>query len=144
MATDFAGTAVGTSGLVLVGLVSGADLLTATIDVLSIHLAVYEGAMSVAVFTAFVLVTGASVLRGVRRDEPYSRLADGPAIDAIVPAYRDAAVVEGCVESLLDSYYGSVGVTVVAEPDDPQPPTGGPAPPSSSFPSSTSATASSR
>ena len=116
--TEFAGTAVGTSGLVLVGLVSGADLLTVTIDVLSVHLAVFEGAVSVGVFTAFVLVTGAYVLRGVWRDEPDARLADGPKIDAIVPAYRDAAVVEGCVESLLDSDYGSVGVTVVVEPDD--------------------------
>ena len=116
--TEFAGTAVGTSGLVLVGLVTGADLLTVTIDVLSVHLAVFEGAVSVGVFTAFVLVTGIYVLRGVWRDEPDARLADGPKIDAIVPAYRDAAVVEGCVESLLDSDYGSVGVTVVVEPDD--------------------------
>ena len=89
---------------------------------LSVHLAVYEGAMSVAVFTAFVLVTGAYVLRGVWRDEPDLRLADGPAIDAVVPAYRDAAVIEGCVESLLDSDYGSVVVTVVVEPDDPPTP----------------------
>jgi hypothetical protein len=118
--TEFAGTAVGTSGLVLVGLVTGADLLTVTIDVLSVHLAVFEGAVSVGVFTAFVLVTGTYVLRGVWRDEPDARLADGPEIDAIVPAYRDAAVVEGCVESLLDSDYGSVVVTVVVEPDDPR------------------------
>lgn len=118
--TELAGTAVGTSGLVLVGLVTGADLLTVTIDVLSVHLAVFEGAVSVGVFTAFVLVTGAYVLRGVWRDEPDARLADGPAIDAVVPAYRDAAVIEGCVESLLDSDYGSVGVTVVVEPDDPR------------------------
>ena len=118
--TEFAGTAVGTSGLVLVGLVTGADLLTVTIDVLSVHLAVFEGAVSVAVFTAFVLVTGAYFLRGVWRDEPNVRLADGPTIDAMVPAYRDAAVLEGCVESLLDSDYGSVVVTVVVEPDDPR------------------------
>ena len=118
--TEFAGTAVGTSGLVLVGLVTGADLLTVTIDVLSVHLAVFEGAVSVAVFTAFVLVTGAYFLRGVWRDEPDARLADGPTIDAIVPAYRDAPVIEGCVESLLDSDYGSVVVTVVVEPDDPR------------------------
>ena len=118
--TELAGTAIGTSGLVLVGLVSGADLLTVTIDVLSVHLAVFEGAVSVGVFTAFVLVTGAYVLRGVWRNEPDVRLADGPAIDAVVPAYRDAAVIEGCVESLLDSDYGSVVVTVVVEPDDPR------------------------
>jgi hypothetical protein len=116
--TEFAGTAVGISGLVLLGLVSGADLLTVTIDVLSVHLAFFEGSVSVGVFTAFVLVTGAYVLWGVWRDEPDARLDDGPEIEAIVPAYRDAAVVDGCVGSLLRSDYGSVHVSVVVEPDD--------------------------
>ncbi len=116
--TEFAGTAFGISGLVLLGLVTGADLLTVTIDVLSVHLAFFEGAVTVGVFTAFVLGTGAYVLWGVWRDEPDARLDDGPEIRAVVPAYRDVAVVDTCVESLVESDYGSVAVSVVVEPDD--------------------------
>jgi hypothetical protein len=118
--TEVAGTAFDISGLVLIGLVSGADLLTVTIDVLSVHLAFFEWAVSVGVFTAFVLGTGAYVLWGVWRGHPDARLEDGPDIDAIVPAYRDAAVVDRCVESLLESDYDSVAVRVVVEPDDPR------------------------
>jgi hypothetical protein len=118
--TEFAGTASGISGLLLLGLVSGADLSTVTIDALSVHVAFFEGAVSVGVFTAFVLVSGAYVVRGVWREEPAASLGDGPDVCAIVPAYRDAAVVGGCVESLLASDYGSFAVSVVVEPDDPR------------------------
>ena len=118
--TEFAGTAFGISGLVLFGLVSGADLLTVTIDVLSVHVAFFGGSLSVAAFTTFVLVAGGYVLWGVWRDDPNARVTTGPELCAVVPAYRDAEVVDRCVESLLDGEYGSVAVSVVVEPNDPE------------------------
>ena len=118
--TEFTGTAFGISGLVLFGLVSGADLLTVTIDILSVHVAFFGGSLSVAAFTAFVVVVGGYVLWGVWRGDPGARVTAGPEVRAVVPAYRDAEVVDRCVESLLDSDYGSVAVTVVVEPDDPE------------------------
>ena len=117
---ELAGTAVGTSGLVLVGLVTGADLLTVTIDILSVHVAFFEGSLSVAGFTAFVVGAGGYVLWGVWRGDPETRVTTGPEVRAVVPAYQDAAVIDRCVESLLDSDYGPVAVSVVVEPDDPE------------------------
>ena len=118
--TEFAGTAFGISGLVLFGLVSGADLLTVTIGVLSVHVAFFGGSLSVAAFTTFVVVVGGYVLWGVWRNDPKTRVTAGPELRAVVPAYRDAEVVDRCVESLLDGEYGSVAVSVVVEPDDPE------------------------
>jgi len=118
--TEVTGTVVGISGLLLLGLVSGADLLTVTIDVLSVHLAFLEGMVSVGVFTAFVLLTGAYVLWGVWLDGSTGRITAGPEVCAVVPVYRDAGVIDRCVESLVESDYGSVAVRVVVEPDDPR------------------------
>ena len=117
---EVAGTAAGTGGLLLVGLVSGADLLTVTVDALSVHLAFFDGTLSVVAFTAFVLATGTYVLWGVWADGGVERATDGPPVCAVVPAYRDADVVDICVESLLDSDYDPVEVAVVVEPDDPR------------------------
>ena len=118
--TELTGTVFGISGLVMFGLVSGADLLTVTIDVLSVHVAFFEGSLSVAGFTAFVVGAGGYVLWGVWRGDPETRVTTGPEVRAVVPAYQDAAVIDRCVESLLDSDYGPVAVSVVVEPDDPE------------------------
>lgn len=118
--TEVTGTVFGIGGLLLLGLVSGADLLTVTIDVLSVHLAFFEGMVSVGVFTAFVLLSGAYVLWGVWRGGSAGPVTTGPEVCAVVPAYRDAEVVDRCVESLLESDYESVSVSVVVEPDDPR------------------------
>ena len=118
--TELTGTVFGISGLVVFGLVSGADLLTVTIDVLSVHVAFFEGSLSVAGFTAFVVGAGGYVLWGVWRGDPETRVTTGPEVRAVVPAYQDAAVIDRCVESLLDSDYGPVAVSVVVEPDDPE------------------------
>ncbi len=53
------------------------------------------------------------------RGEDRSRLVhDGPAVEAIVPVYRDADAMHQSVESLVDSAYENLTVTVVPEPDD--------------------------
>ena len=59
---EVAGTAADTGGLLLLGPVSGADLVTVTIDALSVHLAFFDGMLSAVTFTAFVLATGTYVL----------------------------------------------------------------------------------
>ena len=76
--TELTGTVFGISGLVMFGLVSGADLLTVTIDVLSVHVAFFEGSLSVAGFTAFVVGAGGYVLWGVWRGDPETRVTTGP------------------------------------------------------------------
>ncbi|WP_246988793.1 glycosyltransferase [Halorientalis marina] len=43
---------------------------------------------------------------------------NGPTVTAVVPVYRDAAVLHRSVESLLDSQYENLRILVVAEPDD--------------------------
>ena len=118
--TEYVGTVFGISSLLMFGVISGMEIYTITIDVLSFHYSFFEGQVTVGVFTAFVVVTGAYVVRDVWRDGGTRGVAAGPEIQAIVPAYHDAGVVDICVESLLESDYAPVTVSVVVEPDDPE------------------------
>ena len=118
--TEFVGTVFGISSLLMFGVISGMEIYTVTIESLSVHYSFFEGQVTVGVFTAFVVVTGVYVVWDVWRDGGDRGITDGPAMDALVPAYNDAGVVDICVESLLDSDYGPVSVTVVVEPDDPE------------------------
>lgn len=118
--TEYVGTVFGISSLLMFGVISGMEIYTVTIDVLSFHYSFFEGQVTVAVFTAFVVVTGVYVVRDVWRDGGARGVATGPEMQAIVPAYHDAGVVDICVESLLGSDYVPATVAVVVEPDDPE------------------------
>lgn len=117
--TEYLGTVCGISSLLLFSVISGVEIWTVTIESLSVHVSFFEGQVSVAVFTAFVVVTGVYVVWDVWRGED-GGVTTGPKMEAIVPAYRDAQVIDIPVESLLESDYERVAVTVVVEPDDPE------------------------
>ncbi len=117
--TEIAGTVCGICGLLLVAVLSGVDLWTISIERLSVHVSFFQAAVSVAVFTGFVLVTGAFLVWEVwhgRGQDPI--VTDGPEFRALVPAYRDTEVVDIPVKSLLQSEYESLTITVIVEPDD--------------------------
>lgn len=117
---------VGTGGLVIAlvvgGAVSGIDVweFSVTVGYLTVHVAFVEGLLTLAVFTVIALLGGGLLVEGVWRDRPPAVPAtSGPAVRGIVPAYRDADVVDVAVEGLLDSEYEPLSVSVVVEPDDP-------------------------
>ena len=55
----------------------------------------------------------------LRREDPGALVHDGRPVEAIVPVYRDAAVMHRAVEALRDAEYGRLEITLVVEPDDP-------------------------
>lgn len=69
---------------------------------------------------ATVVLAGglALYLRSVWGGDPARRVESGPAVEALVPVYRDAAVLDRAVEALVASTYEDLSVTVIAEPDD--------------------------
>ncbi|MFQ3319638.1 MAG: biofilm PGA synthesis N-glycosyltransferase PgaC [Natronomonas sp.] len=117
--TEIAGTVCGVGALVVVGVLSGIDMWTVTIVPLSVHVSFFEGIVTIGASFAFVAITGAYVVWDVWRDNGPDPVLSGPDVQAIVPAYRDADIVDVCVESLVESAYDSLSVAVVVEPDDP-------------------------
>jgi len=111
--------------LFAVGLVTGVDVWTVSIEVLSapFFLAFFEGSVSVAIFTLVVGVTGVVVVYDVWGDPDAEPVYGGPEVRAVVPVYRDVEVLDVSVGSLLESEYENLSVAVVTEPDDPE--TGG-------------------
>ncbi|MFC7232562.1 glycosyltransferase [Saliphagus sp. GCM10025308] len=115
------GTGVGTGSLVLAGLYQGADIQTVTVELLlvTVQVVYLEALPAVALFTAFLVATGTLLVREVwasRDDDP--RITDGPPLEAIVPVYGDAETLSISVESLVESEYEDLTVTVVVEPND--------------------------
>ncbi|MFP4633060.1 MAG: glycosyltransferase [Halobacteriales archaeon] len=106
--------------LVVLGAVTGPDVWVFTLDWLSRPLVVFEGSVSVVVLTLIIGVTGIVVLKDVWSGVDHARVNRGPEITAVVPAYRDAEVVDIAVESLVESDYEDVSIAVATEPDDPE------------------------
>lgn len=115
---EIAGTFGGVGFLIIAGIVSGEDIWTVSIDVLSAPLVFFEGTVSVAIFTAVVAVTGFVVVKDAWTETSTDSVFSGPEVRAVVPAYRDADVLEVSVGSLLESDYDDLTVAVVTEPDD--------------------------
>lgn len=118
--TEIAGTVSGVGVLLVLGVLSGIDLWTVTVEAISFHLSFFEGSVTIVASVVLVAVTGAYVVWDVWRDDGPDPVFEGPNVTAIVPAYRDGDIVDVCVESLVDSAYESLTVSVVVEPDDPQ------------------------
>jgi len=108
--------------LFALGLVTGVDVWTVSIEVLSAPfvLVFFEGTVSVAIFTLVVTMTGFVVVRDVWKDTRTEPVDTGPEVCAVVPVYRDSEVLDVSVGSLLESEYENLSVTVVTEPDDPE------------------------
>lgn len=54
----------------------------------------------------------------LRREDPDALRRDGPAVEAIVPVYRDADALDRSVEALLATQYAPLSITIVVEPGD--------------------------
>ncbi|MFC7138688.1 glycosyltransferase [Halosimplex aquaticum] len=80
---------------------------------------VIEAAVSMVSFSGFVALSGLVMVAELAGfGERDVEVTDGPRVAAVVPVYRDAPALDRSVESLLDSRYANLQVTVVAEPDD--------------------------
>lgn len=89
------------------------------VQLFSIQLIFVESVVWVSGFTFLGLLVGVSMTSSVwRGGRPETYLEDGPPITAVVPAYRDAEVLDVSVESLLDTDYEDVTVAMLVEPDD--------------------------
>jgi len=118
---EVVGTFFGISLLVLVGLLTGAGILVVTVNLfaLSLRIVLSSSVATVLGFSFFIVVGGVVlILRVWDFEEPDKHLSTGPKIHAIVPAYRDADVLDKSVLSLLKSEYEPLRVSVVVEPDD--------------------------
>lgn len=115
------GTAFGVVALLIVGFYHGTQVQRLTLDLLvvTVRLVFIEALSSTIVFATFVALTGALLVREVWTPvDRLERVTDGPSLTAIVPVYRDHAVLDVSVESLLESEYGDLEVVIVAEPND--------------------------
>jgi cellulose synthase/poly-beta-1,6-N-acetylglucosamine synthase-like glycosyltransferase len=117
-AVELLGSVGGVVVLLAVGLITGVDVWT--VESLTYPLTFLEGAVSVAIFTAVVGVTGAVVVFDAWRSGGAEPVYDGPELRAVVPAYRDADVLSVSVDSLLESRYENLSIAIVIEPDDPE------------------------
>ncbi len=107
----------------LVGLLTGASILAVTVNLFSLSLQVVlpNSVASVLGFSFFILVGGAvHASRVWDFEEPDKHVSAGPTVHAIVPAYGDADVLNASVESVVESEYEPVRVSVVVEEDDPE------------------------
>ncbi|MFB6150698.1 MAG: glycosyltransferase family 2 protein [Haloarculaceae archaeon] len=111
---------VGVSGaVVLYGFVRGNYWVSVHIDVAFLVLAVgfQEAFLSTLIFSGFVSLSGCLYFVALAVDGGETRTS-GPTVAAIVPVYRDAAVLDRSVRSLLASTYEDLDVYVVCEPGD--------------------------
>ncbi|WP_459191857.1 glycosyltransferase family 2 protein [Halosimplex sp. J119] len=119
-ATDGATFAVVVAAVVVFGYLRGSVSVAVDPPLLTAGaVVVVEAVVSMLSFSGFVTLSGLVMVAELvglgKRDV---EVADGPGVAAIVPVYRDAAALDRSVESLLDSRYGDLRVTVVTEPDD--------------------------
>lgn len=111
------GTWIGIAVLLVLGFFTGADIWTIAVRPLFVVTFV-EGAVYVGLFTVAVTATGLLLVYDVWWGGSGDRIPSGPPVRAIVPAYRDADVVEESVTSLLGNDYDPLEIAVVVEPDD--------------------------
>ncbi|MEF8777759.1 MAG: glycosyltransferase family 2 protein [Natronomonas sp.] len=112
-------TAVGVGGLLLFGYVTGVDIWTLTLAPVFAPIAFFEGQVYLGLFSFVIAVSGLILAGDIwRSDDRQGALTSGPPVRAIVPAYRDADVVNVSVESLVENEYDPLGVTIVVEPGD--------------------------
>lgn len=118
-AVEYGGYCTASAALLAFGFVTGLDIDSYTVDVLSwtLHVVFVNAASSALGFALFGSVTGLLLLREVTTT-PTEPTHDGPPVTAIVPVYRDANVLSNSVESLAESAYENLEIVVVGEADD--------------------------
>ncbi|WP_096391570.1 glycosyltransferase [Halopenitus persicus] len=114
-----AGTLLGILGLFVVGFLTSLDVWTVVIAPLFIRVQFLQGVLSVGAFSVVIAAIGLLLVRDVWRDDAAdARVRSGPLVQAIVPAYRDADVVDASVTSLLENDYDPLRIVIAVEPDD--------------------------
>lgn len=114
----FAVGAVVAAGVVLVaGLSLVGDLVSADFP-LSLVLFVLDARVLLGLAVAILWLSFVLYLYSLRSEDPSRLRHGGRAVDALVPAYGDAAVLHRSVEALVAAEYEDLTVTVVTEPDD--------------------------
>jgi cellulose synthase/poly-beta-1,6-N-acetylglucosamine synthase-like glycosyltransferase len=120
-AVDHGATVAGAFTLLLFGFAQGREIQRVSVDlfVVTVQVVFLEAMSSMAVFTGFVGITGLLLVREVWTSrDAIDPVTDGPRLTAIVPAYRDHAVIDESVQSLCESAYENLEIVVVAEPND--------------------------
>lgn len=114
-----AGTWLGIIFLLFIGFMTAADIWTVAVRPLFV-ISFIEGTVYIGLFTVFIIVTGFLLGYDVWRSDPSELVTSGPPVQAIVPAYKDADVVQESVNSLLENEYDLLDIAIVVEPDDDQ------------------------
>ncbi|QCS43786.1 glycosyltransferase family 2 protein [Natrinema versiforme] len=120
-AVEHGATVVGVLSLLLFGFTQGREIQQYTLDLLvvTVRVVFLDALSSMAVFTCFVAITGLLLVREVWTSrDVIDPVTDGPRLTAVVPVYRDHAVMDESVESLCESAYENLEVVIVAEPND--------------------------
>ncbi|MFA9517475.1 glycosyltransferase family 2 protein [Halopenitus sp. H-Gu1] len=113
------GSWIGILGLLVFGFLTGPDIWTVVIAPLFVRIQFLQGVVSAGLFSLVIASTGYLLAADVWRSEAADeRITAGPPVQAIVPAYRDADVLDASVSSLLENDYDPLSIAIVAEPDD--------------------------
>lgn len=99
----------------------GFELWTVSITIgqRTLELIFFEGTLTVAGFTLFSLVSGTILLREIWQ-RPTTGGQHGPPVRVLIPAYRDGDVLCQSVESVLESEYEPLRLSIAVEPNDRQ------------------------
>lgn len=107
--------------LMIYGGWTGLSLKEYSIDLvyLVINVAVADAVSSTVFFTLIVSLTGIVMLKGaLKKEEEWRSEYQGEKVRAVVPVYKDAEIMHQSVETLLESNYSNLEITIVYEPDD--------------------------
>lgn len=107
--------------LAVVGLYQGIQRQVITVELLwlSLEVVLLDAVVASLVFTIFVIFTGVLLIDEVwTAPTNVAELNEGPSLTAIVPVYRDGAVLHRSVESLRASNYRNLDIVIACEPND--------------------------
>lgn len=113
------GTCLGVTGLFCLGFITGADIWTLATGPLLAPIDILKGFLYVGLFSIAIAITGLLLTYDVWRGSvSTNRVTSGPLVQAIIPAYEDAGVVDRSVTSLLENEYDPLQIAIIVEPDD--------------------------
>ncbi|ATW87298.1 cellulose synthase/poly-beta-1,6-N-acetylglucosamine synthase-like glycosyltransferase [Halohasta litchfieldiae] len=107
--------------LLLLGLYQGLQQTVLSLNLvwLSFEIVWMDAVATSIVFIGFVALSGGLLLREVWTPATnVSSRDDGPQLTAIIPVYRDGAVLHRSVESLKRANYENLEIVIACEPDD--------------------------
>lgn len=102
------------------GVLNGINPLNYSIEIFSIgfNLILLDAIYSNIVFSAFMLLGGLLLFKEVYSDQDYPENTENSKLEAIIPVYNDSEVLHKSVESLNNSDYENLEISVVCEEED--------------------------